>query len=161
MNPYSSPPITLACPPTSDITEKGIFNATKAFCENFVHDRNPVELANRFTCNGTAITHGMHGMTVLHGRRLAAREYFYLLFAVLRITNTVFSDIAISKENMSAYISGSTKAEWTTVGRFWNETFVYKLSFELKSGVYKIKEFEAWGDSGAGECPPSTEAEER
>lgn len=137
---------------------KALKSAAAALCTDFAEAKDPHTLLSHFSTHQApiAIEYGLMCLAPFLGREFKGadevKEYFQLLSDQLSFRNMAFDEYVVDTQQLKVSVKGTARFIWTTTGEAWDETFTYTLDFvEEGEDTLKVRRYQVWADSGAGE----------
>jgi hypothetical protein len=91
--------------------------------------------------------HGLPTLAPFLGRPFNnARDYFTLISSLLDYDDMTFFDYMVDVDTRQVSVQGKARFTYRSTKSSWEETFVYRLSFDEEA---KITDYQVWADSGA------------
>lgn len=109
---------------------------------------------SHFYSGATATEHGLPTLAPFiahHPTFNAICNYFDLLAKTLLIEDMKFSEWIVDTEELKVSVKGEALFVYRSTGKCWRETFTYTLDYIEEVRGLKVKRYQVWADTGAGE----------
>lgn len=133
-------------------------SAAEALCTDFSAGKDAPNILSHFSTHESpiAIEYGLPCLAPFLGREFRGtdevKQYFELISEQLSFRNMEFDEYVVDTQQLKVSVKGKARFIWISTGDAWNETFTYTLDFvKDDGGVLKIRRYQVWADTGAGE----------
>lgn len=133
-------------------------SAAEALCTDFAAEKDFPNILSHFSTHESpiAIEYGLPCLAPFLGREfkgaVGVKQYFELISEQLSFREMEFVEYVVDTQQLKVSVKGKARFVWVSTGEAWNETFTYMLDFvKDDNGVLKIRRYQVWADTGAGE----------
>lgn len=136
------------------VTRSSLLAAAQSLCSSFASAASTSFLMSHFSSEATATEHGLPVLAPFiahHPTFDAVSNYFDLLAKTLLIEDMKFSEWIVDTEELKVSVKGEALFVYRSTGKCWRETFAYTLDYAEEKQGLKVKQYQVWADTGAGE----------
>lgn len=62
-----------------------------------------------------------------------------------------FDELFVDEKRLKVCVRGRARFGWRGTGEWWDEVFVWVLDYVVEGEEVKVRRYQVWADSGAGE----------